>query len=153
MFDFLIRKDVRKILKRKDSDAGEKGKGLFIQLLLLIQCDVITSFMLLPSIFLIGSVFYGFTFHFWSFGHLGVLITSSIYLQCISCFFFSHVMRGFLLPFLWVAKIHLGGYQFGMILEFIIFFSWYCSMPLNDFNSYSIIFWSICGLPFWKSLV
>lgn len=25
MFDFLLRKDVRKILKRKDSDAGEKG--------------------------------------------------------------------------------------------------------------------------------
>jgi hypothetical protein len=25
MFNFLIRKDARKILKRKDSDAGEKG--------------------------------------------------------------------------------------------------------------------------------
>lgn len=25
MLNFLIRKDVRKILKRKDSDAGEKG--------------------------------------------------------------------------------------------------------------------------------
>ncbi|KAG8363094.1 hypothetical protein BUALT_Bualt12G0057100 [Buddleja alternifolia] len=28
MFNFLIRKDVRKILKRKDSDAGERGRAL-----------------------------------------------------------------------------------------------------------------------------
>ncbi|KAF3452716.1 hypothetical protein FNV43_RR03149 [Rhamnella rubrinervis] len=28
MFDFLLRKDVRKILKRKDSDAGQKGRAL-----------------------------------------------------------------------------------------------------------------------------
>ncbi|XP_022754030.1 nucleotide-sugar uncharacterized transporter 1-like [Durio zibethinus] len=28
IFNFLVRKDVRKILKRKDSDAGEKGKAL-----------------------------------------------------------------------------------------------------------------------------
>ncbi|RYR20585.1 hypothetical protein Ahy_B03g065765 isoform B [Arachis hypogaea] len=28
MFSFLTRKDVRKILKRKDSDAGEKGRAL-----------------------------------------------------------------------------------------------------------------------------
>lgn len=28
MFNFLVRKDVRKILKRKDSDAGERGRAL-----------------------------------------------------------------------------------------------------------------------------
>lgn len=32
MFNFLLRKDVRKILKRKDSDAGEKGTNDYYSL-------------------------------------------------------------------------------------------------------------------------
>ena len=73
MLNFLIRKDVRKILKRKDSDAGEKGKC----------CPL--SFFVFCFLVLILWVFF---FFFGLLGFLGFVI-----LQC------SFMGRAIVVPF------------------------------------------------------
>jgi hypothetical protein len=56
MFNFFGRKDIRKILKRKDSDAGQKGSYLLQMFLVLFYSSFLIEF---PSV-LFGLVIWVF---------------------------------------------------------------------------------------------
>lgn len=58
MFNFLLRKDVRKILKRKDSDAGEKGTLVSTLLLLVILRSNYSRWFVLLLLLLFSTYFY-----------------------------------------------------------------------------------------------
>lgn len=51
MFNFLIRKDIRKILKRKDSDAGERGKVVVVVVSLIDKAHFTCLFWVLCLLF------------------------------------------------------------------------------------------------------